>query len=115
MLLEDNERSNQAVGVHEPHFAVRSEFRNASYARRYELLCPKVERERVYDGTCFLMSSREGGLEGKFREPKPELSFRNFAVGLRARIAAQAQAKADAGGMNEPSQSGPSAGEIANG
>src|SRR5476649_344392 len=38
-LLEDCASSTKPVGVKEPHFKVFPEFRNSSYARRYELFC----------------------------------------------------------------------------
>ena len=82
MLLEEAPRSTSPVSVSEPHFRVFEEFRNASYARRYELFCQKLVRERLYDAACFLLSDKVGGPKGKFREPSPGLSFRNFAASL---------------------------------
>ncbi len=38
----------------EPHFKVFPEFKNASYANRYEILLTKLVRERLYDSACFL-------------------------------------------------------------
>jgi hypothetical protein len=86
MLLEDAPGANSPVGVKGSHFAVFPEFQGASYARRYELLLTKLVRSRLYDASCLLMSSRDNGLKGKYREPNPELSFRNF-VGTPARPA----------------------------
>lgn len=54
MLLEEAPRSISPVEVTEPHFSVREEFRGASYAKRYELFCQKLVRERLYDAACFL-------------------------------------------------------------
>lgn len=115
MLLEDSQNSNRPVGVQEPHFKVFPEFQGASYAKRYELLCTKLVRERMYDGTCFMMSTREDGSQGIYREPNPELGFRNFAMSLRAHAIAYSEAKADAGESKEPREPGPTAGEIADG
>ena len=64
----------------EPHFRVFDEFRNASYAKRYELFCQRFVRERLYNASCFLMSGEDSGLLGKFIEPSQQLSFRNFAA-----------------------------------
>ncbi|MDE3241965.1 MAG: PaeR7I family type II restriction endonuclease [Nitrospirota bacterium] len=55
MLLEEAPRSTSPVAVTEPHFAVFEEFRGASYAKRYELFCLKLARERLYDASCFLI------------------------------------------------------------
>jgi hypothetical protein len=76
------------VGVVEPHFSVREEFRGASYARRYELFCQKLIRERFYDAACFLLSDKCSGLKGRFSEPSSELSFGNFVASLTGRAIA---------------------------
>ena len=88
MLLERAPRSTGPVAVSEPHFRVFDEFRDASYAKRYELFCLKLVRERLYDAACFLMSDKAGGLKGDFREPVPELSFGNFVTSLTGRAIA---------------------------
>ena len=91
MMLEDAPGSNSNVKVKETHFQVFTEFKEASYAKRYDVLMTKLVRSRLYDAGCFLMSSREGGINGEYREPNPELSFRNFIVSLAARGIAVAQ------------------------
>ena len=53
-------------------------------------LCQKLVRERLYAAACFLLE-RVGGLRGEFREPSPELSFRNFVASLTGRAAAYAR------------------------
>lgn len=75
----------------EPHFKVFDEFRNASYAKRYQLFCERLVRERLYDATCLMMSNREGGLKGEYSEPTPELGFRNFAASLMGKAIAYAK------------------------
>ena len=57
-LLEDHPKSIVPVRNPEPHFKVFREFHNASYAKRYELLCRKLVLERAYSSACFLMSRR---------------------------------------------------------
>ncbi|HSW01839.1 MAG TPA: PaeR7I family type II restriction endonuclease [Sedimentisphaerales bacterium] len=47
-MLEDCEASRRPVGVNEPHFPVFPEFKDSSYARRYELFCRKLILERHY-------------------------------------------------------------------
>ncbi|OHB69597.1 MAG: restriction endonuclease, partial [Planctomycetes bacterium RBG_13_63_9] len=84
MLLEEAPGSMRPVQVRESHFKVFEEFRDASYARRYEILLTRLLRERLYDGTCLLLSSRSGGVRGLYREPSPELGFQSFASSLLA-------------------------------
>ncbi len=91
MLLEDAPGSNSKVKVKEPHFQVFPEFKEASYAERYNQLLTKLVRARLYDAACLLMSSRKGGLKGEYREPNAELSFHNFVTSLLARAIAVAQ------------------------
>jgi hypothetical protein len=91
MLLEDAPAANRPVRVKEPHFQAFPEFQGASYAERYNQLLTKLVRARLYDAGCFLMSARESGLKGKYREPNSELSFRNFVTSLLARAIAVAQ------------------------
>lgn len=90
MLLEDAPGSNSPVRVKEPHFKVFEEFRNASYARRYELLLTKLVRSRLYDAACLLLSPRDGGATGGYREPNSELNFRTFITSLLGRTMAVA-------------------------
>jgi len=91
MLLEDAPKSTSPVRVYEPHFPTFPEFPGSSYARRYELLCRKLVRERLYDSACFLMSTRAGGrARGTYREPSEELCFANFATSLSAQATAYA-------------------------
>jgi hypothetical protein len=89
-ILEDCLKSRSPVRVQAPHFPVFPEFQNASYARRYELLLMKLLRERLYDGACLLLTTREGGVKGKFTSPD-ELGFRTFAAGLSGHAMAYAQ------------------------
>jgi len=88
MLLEEAPASTRPVKAQEPHFKVFEEFKAASYARRYEILLTKLVRERLYDATCFLMSNSTDGVQGRYREPVPELSFANFVSSLLAKAIA---------------------------
>jgi len=93
MLLENAPGSTVRVRAREPHFRVFPEFRDASYARRYEILLTKLVRERLYDGACFLMSDAANGLRGAYHEPAPELSFQNFVESLLGRVIASTRTK----------------------
>jgi hypothetical protein len=85
MLLEEARGSTSPVKAQEPHFKVFREFRNASYAKRYEILLTKLVRERLYDSACFLLSDAQSGPRGSYKEPEAELSFENFMASLLAR------------------------------
>ena len=85
-LLEDCPRSTTPVGVKEPHFKVFPEFRDSSYARRYELFCRRLVLEKHYDCSAFLMSNPEKGINGDYSEPAVDLTFKVFANSLVGRI-----------------------------
>ena len=73
-------------------YSVDEMFQERSYAKRYELVCERLVRDRLYDAACFFTSNAKEGKRGEYREPNDELSIRNFAISLHARAAAFAQA-----------------------
>jgi len=91
MLLEDSKKSTVPVKVKEPHFKVFQEFRNVSYAQRYELFCERLVREQLYDAACLLMSNEVMGLQGGYSEPNLELGFNPFVTSLMGRAIAHAK------------------------
>lgn len=88
MVLEEAKGSLSPIKVQEPHFKVFDEFRDASYAKRYELLLTKLVRERMYDSAALVLTNKETGRDGKYFEPSAELCFDNLLVSLRARATA---------------------------
>ena len=86
-LLEDCPRSQSPVSVQEPHFEVFPEFKTASYARRYELLCRKLVRENLYSMAAFLLSQAKTGARGAYSEPAPDLAFSALVRSLVAHVA----------------------------
>jgi hypothetical protein len=95
MLICEEEASTTSIVVPEKHFAIRKEFRDASYGksdksggssakrsvsylRRMELFCGKVKQEGLYDASCFLVTNHAEGPSGYWREPSSELCFREF-------------------------------------
>ena len=87
-LLEDCRESRVPVRVKEPHFPVLPEFKDASYALRYELFCRKLVRERHYNTAAFLLSKREKGIRGQYTEPAEDLKFEIFVRSLIGHVAA---------------------------
>jgi hypothetical protein len=87
-MLEDCERSSQPVKVQEPHFKVFPEFVNASYAKRYELFCRKLVRERHYSASSFILSSKINGISGEYKEPALDLNFDMFVRSMIGQLTA---------------------------
>jgi hypothetical protein len=90
-MLETCPASTKPVRVKEPHFKVFPEFVDASYAKRYELFCRKLVRERHYTASSFIMSDSQTGSTGSFIEPASDLTFSAFAKALHSHAAANSQ------------------------
>lgn len=73
-------------------YRVDNAFQERSYAKRYELVCERLVRDRLYDAACFFTSNAVSGRNGIYTEPNMELSIKNFAISLEARAAAFARA-----------------------
>lgn len=84
-LLEDCADSSSPVAVREPHFEVDRDFKDASYRKRYEILCQRLVLERVYDCTCFL-TAQFSQPDLNVTEPNPGLSFSHFISSLKAQM-----------------------------
>ncbi len=90
-LIEDCAKSNAAVKVQAPHFDVFPEFQEASYVERYEILLTKLLRERLYDGACLILSTKQKGLKGGYRCPSEEIGFSAFAASLSSHLMSHAR------------------------
>jgi cyclopropane fatty-acyl-phospholipid synthase-like methyltransferase len=78
-LLEDCPASKRNRGVREPHFKVLPEFKDTSYALRYELLCRKLVLERQYSAACLIFSdSNKKEKNENYVEPAVDLSATQF-------------------------------------
>ena len=74
-VLEDCARTRSPVRVGEHHFPVFREFVDASYGKRYELLCKKLVLERKYSAACFMLSDRSRADDDpNYMAPAPELA-----------------------------------------
>jgi hypothetical protein len=86
LVLEEHEKSLKPVKNREPHFPVFPEYDSASYLKRYELFCEKLMKERIYDSACLIVSDRENGRLGSYKEPVKELNFHNFISSLSGKV-----------------------------
>ena len=48
-------------------------------------------RERLYDAACLILSNKERGPVGYYREPSAELGFPNFVASLTGRATGYAR------------------------
>ena len=84
-LLEEAPGSTKPVRVKQPFFEVDPVFLDASYKKRYEVLCRRLILERLYDAACFVTAYADS--RSPIHEPAPDLSFTTFAAAIRARAA----------------------------
>lgn len=92
MLLEDCKKSTTAVTATSPHFPVREEFENTSYAERYRLLCAKLVQERLYDSAVVLLSRSPASCDkkGDYSELSDDTGIKQLVAGLAGKVAAAA-------------------------
>ena len=90
MLLEDCAGSRLPVQDNSPHFDVFPEFRGASYAERYDILCSKLVREGLYAAAILLLSSRSAIDTGEYSELSKLTGFREFVTTFAGHIAVEA-------------------------
>jgi hypothetical protein len=58
-------------------------FVDASYKKRYEILCRRLVLERLYDAACFVTASADP--LSPIHEPAPDLNFNAFSKAIRSR------------------------------
>ena len=90
MLLEDAPASRAPVDISSPHFEVFEEFREASYAERYRILCQKLVQEQLYTSATILISPRSSFEDGAYFELDEMTGLRTFVTELAGHIAASA-------------------------
>lgn len=92
-LLEDCQRVKIPVRNRQPYFKVDPAFDKASYSKRYELLCRRLIRERVYSSACLVMATNSPQTE--ITHPANDLTFRKFVAALRGHVRAFLESKTD--------------------
>lgn len=89
MLLEDCAKSTTPVGVSEPNYKVFPEFRGASYAQRYQLLCERLVERQLYGAAALVLSKPGmGASHGEYRSLSEATSLRSFFAEFAGRVAA---------------------------
>jgi hypothetical protein len=89
MLVEDATKSRAPVRVGSPHFAVFKEFRDVSYLERYDLLCQKLMKERLYTTASLIASPRNAAESGEFCAFSAMTGLKTFVTSLAGHIAAE--------------------------
>lgn len=94
ILVEDCEKVHQRPkrDIVSSYFQVFPEFRRASYAERYRLLCEKLVREKLYSSAAVILSPRAAGETGEYREMSEFTGLGPFIRELRGKLLANADA-----------------------
>ena len=87
MLLEDCDDSREVVAVKEPHFPVFPEFKDSSYAKRYEILLRKLRLENLFNETALILTMESEAATGEYSEPAADLSMQRFLASFAGHIA----------------------------
>jgi len=89
-LLEDSQASRAPVKDISPNFPLVPEYRNASYAKRYKILCTKLIMDGFYTDASVILSPRSGSKSGAYSEMSKLTGLTSFVAGLAARVAMEA-------------------------
>lgn len=85
MLLEDCPASRVAVRCDEPHYPVFPEFRSASYARRYQILCERLVERQLYSAAALELTPSGSG---QHQSLSPATSIRHLFAEFAGRLLA---------------------------
>ena len=88
MLVEDAPESQASGKDNSPHFEIFKEFKNASYIKRYEILCQKLVQEQLYTTASVMASPRRAAKTGDYSDVSPMTSLTTFVTSLAGHIAA---------------------------
>jgi hypothetical protein len=90
MVVEDAPGSRAKVRNDEPHFKVFSDFKDASYLKRYDLLCQKLVKEQLYSAAALLATPSTAAQTGEYIELSELSGLDTFVTSFAAHIAAEA-------------------------
>jgi len=90
MVVEDANASRAPVRNEQPHFKVFPEFQGASYLKRYDSLCQKLVKEKLYSAAALLATPSTAASTGDYRELSALSSLDNFVTSFAGHIAAEA-------------------------
>jgi hypothetical protein len=90
MLVEDAAASRRPVRDRSPHFKVFAEFQDASYLKRYDVLCQRLVQEQLYTTAALMTSTRAAAQSGEYGSMSDMTSFKAFVTSFAGHVAAEA-------------------------
>lgn len=91
-ILEKCDKSMSPVRFSSPHFPALPEFKNTSYAARYEILCRKLVLEQLYEAAGLILTEKAAIDTGAWEAVSEMTDPRRFAAVLAGKIAGMALA-----------------------
>jgi hypothetical protein len=93
MVLEDSDAARRPRKAGSPHYNLFPEFKDASYAKRYQLLCERMMERNLYDAAALMLSPKTNGeIPGTWNSMSGASDVTNLFTELSARLSAAAQA-----------------------
>lgn len=89
-LIEDCPVSRAPVKEISQNFPLVPEYRNASYAKRYKILCTKLMMDGFYTDASVILSPRSASRSGAYSEMSKLTGLTSFVAGLAAHVAMEA-------------------------
>lgn len=90
MLVEDAVTSRAPVTDRSPHFPMFPEFKGASYADRYNILCKKLVQEQLYNASCIMLAPATSCDTGAYTEMSDLTGLRTFVSTFAGHVAGEA-------------------------
>jgi len=90
MLLEDAPDSRSPVTDNSPHFPLMPDFKGASYADRYNILCKKLVQEQLYTSACIMLSPQSAKDTGDYADMSDLTNLKMFITTFAGHLAAEA-------------------------
>ncbi|WCM93928.1 PaeR7I family type II restriction endonuclease [Acidovorax sp. NCPPB 2350] len=90
MVVEDAPGSRAVVRNEQQHFPVFPEFAGTSYLQRYDLLCQKLVKEKLYTATALLATPQTAVETGDYLELSALSGLKNFVTSFAGHVAAEA-------------------------
>lgn len=93
MLVEDAAGSRAIVRDKSPHFPIFPDFVDASYLKRYDILCQRLAKEQLYSAAALIASPRSAVKNGAYSELSAMTGLQSFVASFAGHIAAEAARK----------------------
>ena len=90
ILVEDEPASRRPVQIRSRHYPVFPIFRDASYLKRYDLLCRRLAAERLYTAAAVISACRSDADKGEYTCQSEKTGLKAFVASLAGHIAAEA-------------------------